>query len=283
MRRRLCAALLGALAPVVVLALPLSAWGASATGGLGQPEGLVLGEWLPRPSLGVLGASPFNPNPDIALRGGSSSSVTLAHRRYRRHSHQPESYMILKGGGMYVAEESTNGLYLGFELGGAIEEVLDVGFSLDYFYRSTNQMEVLQETEFERIPIRAVDPGDKTAAHLVPLGITLRVRLPLGGETVTPFISGTLAYEALFLENIGDPDSDEEVLAALEQNETFTGFGWQAAGGLNITLSPSLGLFGELGIHRSSPKLEIELNGQPADLKVDLDGAFLRGGLRISM
>jgi hypothetical protein len=284
MRRRFPIALFGALAPVAVLALPLSAWGASDTGGPEDAVGAELEEWLPRPGLGLLSASSFNPNHRLGLqRSGSSSSTTLAHRRSRRRSTQPESYLILKGGGMYVAEESTNGVFLGFELGGAVEDVLDVGFSIDYFYRSTSQMDVLQETRFEELPVQVVATTEKTAAHLVPLGLTLRVRLPVGGDALSPFISGTLAYEALFLENIGDPDSDDPVLRALEQNETFTGFGWQAAAGLDIKLSPSLGLFGEVGMHRSSPKMEVEMDGVPVDLKVDLDGGFLRGGLRIAM
>jgi len=87
----------------------------------------------------------------------------------------------------------------------------------------------------------------------------------------------------LFLENRGAASSNDPVLQALGEKETFTGFGWQAAAGLDVSLSQTVGLIGELGWHRSAPRQEIELNGQNVDLKVDLEGPFLRGGLRFFM
>jgi hypothetical protein len=115
------------------------------------------------------------------------------------------------------------------------------------------------------------------------VGLTFRVRMPLAGRAVTPFVSGTLAYEMLFLESHGPMQNPDPILSQLEDRETFTGFGWQAAAGVDVTLSPMFGLIGELGWHRSAPRQEVLLDGQAVDLKVDLDGPFLRGGLRIFM
>ena len=189
--------------------------------------------------------------------------------------------MILKGGGLFVAED--DGLYLGVEVGASIDAVLDFGISLDYFHRSSTERVSLGDTQFEDLPVEVVATLDESSAHLVPLGVTLRLHLPFGGETFAPFVSGTASYEALFLNNIGDPSSDDPIQQLLDEDETFSGFGWQATAGLGIRLSPSLGIFGELGVHRSSPSKEIGYLGLPVDLKVDLDGAFLRGGLRLSL
>ena len=206
---------------------------------------------------------------------------TRPHRRGSRRWAHPESYMILKGGGLFVAEK--DGLYLGVEVGGSVDDVVDVGVSLDYFHRSTSERVRLADTQFEDLPVEVVATLDQSSAHLVPLGLTLRVRLPFGGDTFAPFVSGTAAYETLFLNNVGDPNSEDPIQRLLDEDETFSGFGWQAAAGLDLRLSPTLGVYGEIGMHRSSPGTEIDYQGLPVDLKVDLDGAFLRGGLRLSL
>jgi hypothetical protein len=174
-------------------------------------------------------------------------------------------------------------LYLGLEAGGTVDDMVDFGVSLDYFHRRSSERITLGETQFEDLPVEIVATLDESSAHLVPLGLTMRVHLPFGGRTFAPFISGTAAYETLFLNNIGDPNSDEPIQRLLDEDETFSGFGWQASAGLDMRLSANLGIYGEIGIHRSSPNKEIEYQGLPVDLKVDLDGTFLRGGLRFSL
>ena len=214
----------------------------------------------------------------------------LAQDRSTRHNRRhhsadrwtsPESYMLLKGGGLFVSQD--HGVYLGVEAGGAVDDILDFGVSLDYFQRSSTERISLGNTQFEELPVELVATLDESSAYLVPLGVTLRLHLPFGGKTFAPFVSGTIAYETLFLKNIGDPNSDDPIQRLLNQDETFGGFGWQAAAGIDMRLSPNLGFYGEVGMHRSSPSMEIEYDGLPVDLNVDLDGAFLRGGLRLSL
>ena len=211
-------------------------------------------------------------------------SVVLEHRRTRTslYGSQQQSYLALKGGGLRVGEDSaTDGLFLGFEVGGSLQNVFEIGFSADYYYRSTDNALVLSQSNFENLPLQVVE-SDHTSAHLLPLGVTLRLRLPVS-ETVSPFISTTLAYEMLFLENVGGGGTGDPLLDALAEDETFTGFGWQAAAGLGIRLAPAVGLFGEAGYHWGSPSQGFLIQGVPVDLKVNMDGAFVRGGLRFDI
>lgn len=214
-------------------------------------------------------------------RPGAGQSTFHNRRHHSGHWTRPESYMLFKGGGLFVAED--DGLYLGVEVGGSVDNVVDFGVSLDYFHRSSSERVTLGDTQFEDLPVELVATLDESSAHLVPLGLTLRVHLPFGGRTFAPFVSGTVAYETLFLNNIGDPSSEDPVQRLLDEDETFNGVGWQAAAGLDMRLSANLGIYGELGLHRSSPGKEVLYEGLPVDLKVNLDGAFLRGGLRFNL
>ena len=259
---------------------------AAEVGGVGESRGEVRGgaaTWLPHT------AQPSwreRPRLDVAWRnqGGpwspSAGGQVLEHRRQRLHgSSSPESYFSLKGGGLRVGEDpTTDGVFFGAEFGGVLEKVLEVGVSLDYYYRSTDNALVVAESSFENLPLEVVT-FERTAAHLLPLGLTLRLRLPIAGDVVTPIVSTTLSYEMLFLENVGGALEDP-LLASLAEHETFTGFGWQAAAGLGLKLSPTVGVFGEAGYHWGSPGQGFYLDGIPVDIKVRLDGAFLRGGLR---
>jgi len=210
--------------------------------------------------------------------------VVLEHRRTRSRAFaRPETYTLLKGGGLRVGEDpATEGLFLGFEVGGVVENVLEIGFSTDYFYRSSETVRFYSESSIDALPVELV-AFERTSAHLVPLGLTMRLVLPFAGEVLRPFVSGTVSYEMLFLENAAAFDPNDPVLGWLARDETFTGFGWQAAAGARLRLAPSVGLFGEVGYHDSAPSQRYLVDGLPVDLKVDVSGPFLRGGLRFRL
>lgn len=237
----------------------------------------------PRDGVGALWFRSEAAGPGAAYRvrlpAGSAATVLEHRRTSSRYASRQESYMTLKGGGLRVGEDpATDGLFLGFEAGTSLEKVFEVGFSIDYYYQSTENVLVLDESDFTHLPLQMV-ALDRAAAHLVPLGLTLRLRLPFG--VLSPFVSTTLAYEMLFLDNVGG--SGDPWLEALAEDETFTGFGCQAAAGLGIRLSPAVGLFGEAGYHWGAPGQGYLLGGVPVDVRVNMDGPFLRGGLRFGL
>lgn len=272
--------------------LVLPAWGADdsseSTGfGLGVSKVFAVDEfkgWLSRPQFQA-GGGPGGAGAALVPQGRRRGGRYEARRWSRRHNDSaPQSYMLLKGGALHVTEDpTTTGGFFGIEMGGTMENVVQLGFSIDYFYHSTSEMVVLNESETNGLQVRVERTLSETVAHLVPVGLTMRIRIPIGSSAITPFISGTLSYEMLFLESRGVDQSTDPVLSLLEEKETFTGLGWQAAAGLDIGLSPMFGLIGEIGWHRSSPSKEFVLDGQTVDLRIDLDGPFLRGGLRIFM
>jgi hypothetical protein len=224
----------------------------------------------------------------LATSSPPQGSEAFAGRRWRepppRQRSDPDSYVLLKGGGLRTTDDAAStGLYTGIELGGTVEDVIDFGLSVDYFHRSTSEMLVLGETQANGLPVRAEATLEESAAHLIPIGLTMRVHVPLATKRVMPFVSGTLAYEVLILENNGTLDPSDPLQGILLEEETFHGFGWQATAGVDIGVSPSVGLYGEVGLHRSSPQQEIELDGLPVDLKVDMHGGFLRAGLRVAL
>lgn len=194
-----------------------------------------------------------------------------------------ESYAILKGGGMDLDGADPGG-WFGLELGGSAASRLDVGFSVDWYHRRSREMDLLFETEhgFEP-PIRGEITRFESSADFVPLGVTLRLRVPIGRGSVVPFVSGTLGYEILhleFLDRAAPPLPYDDLLGG---SETLAGFGWQAAAGVEIALAPGIGLLGEAGLHRGTPSRTTELDGVPVDLSAPLDGAFLRVGLRVGL
>jgi hypothetical protein len=182
-----------ALASAMAWTTPASAEDLSGAGNWGEGVSVERADWLPRarPALEIA-ASPLGLPSDRSR----AAQLTFHDRRHHgsRHWTHPESYMVLKGGGLFVAED--DGLYLGLEAGGTVDDMVDFGVSLDYFHRRSSERITLGETQFEDLPVEIVATLDESSAHLVPLGLTMRVHLPFGGRTFAPFISGTAAYES---------------------------------------------------------------------------------------
>ena len=284
---------IGTLALAGIAALPLPAQCGSEAGGSPARDfvesfGLTApavpaGDFLfARTNTSVGGMGPV-----IGLGRGAGGGTVFAHRPWRTsitEPTKPDSYVLLKGGGMYVNEEpQTEGVFAGLELGGTVEEVLDIGFSVDYFYRGTSETNLVTQSDVDGLPVKVVSTVDESSAHLVPVGVTMRLHLPLFGPRFMPFVAGTFAYESLFLRNFGDPNSSDPVKRILAEDQTFNGFGWMGAAGMDLKFSPALALFGEVGLHHGSPAQQIQLNGANVDLKIDMDGPYLRGGLRFIM
>jgi hypothetical protein len=196
-----------------------------------------------------------------------------------------DGYAMFKAGGMMLnGAGSSSGGWFGVEVGRNAGGWFDAGLSLDWFHRRGREVELLFETEGDfDPPIRGEVTRFESSTDFVPLGVTMRLRLPGASEVVTPFISGTLAYEILHLsfydrERVAQPYDD-----LLGDTQTLMGFGWQMAGGVEVAITPQLALFGEAGVHWSDPVRRLEDSaGSPVDLTASLHGGFLRTGLRLS-
>jgi hypothetical protein len=198
---------------------------------------------------------------------------------------KPQGYVALKGGSMALGDNPTpDGVYVGLDAGSTLSRVLDIGFSLDYFHRRSRDLDVLFETNhgFEP-PVQGVSTRFESAADFVPIGLSARLRLPVRTGALAPFVAGSVSYEVLHL-SFFDRDAPRQPYDnVLGTDETFMGVGWQASAGLEVGLAEGVGLFGELGMHRGTPSRSIELDGQPVDLRVRMNGGFLRAGLRLAL
>lgn len=194
-------------------------------------------------------------------------------------------YAMLKGGGMMLGAGGSAGGYFGLEAGQNAADRLDFGFSIDWYHRHRRDLELLFETDrgFDP-PLRGEVTRFESSSDFVPIGLTLRLRLPLERESIVPFVSGTLAYEVLhveFFDRDRTPGTWDEVLG---ESQTLMGFGWQAAGGVEIALAPGFGVFGEAGLHRSDPSRQIDFGSlRPVDVSASLHGGFLRAGFRVAL
>lgn len=196
-----------------------------------------------------------------------------------------DAYAMLKGGGMMLGAGASTGGYFGFEIGQNVAQRFDFGFSVDWYHRHSRDLELVFESDhtFDP-PIRGQVTRFESSSDFVPLGLTMRLQIPLRNEVVVPFLSGTVAYEVLhveFFDRDRIPNSWDNLLGA---SQTLMGFGWQMAGGLNLVLAPGFGLFGEAGMHRSEPSRTIDAWGlDPVDVSANLNGGFLRAGLRLDL
>jgi hypothetical protein len=201
----------------------------------------------------------------VAWHRTPGQGSVLEHRRTstRYASHQ-ESYFTLKGGGLRIGDDPTLvGAFLGLELGGAIENVFEMGLSVDYYYREVENAIVLDQSSVAELPVQVLS-AHHTSAHLVPVGLSLRLRLPTG--TLWPFVSTTLDYEWLYLDNAGTVEPLFDSLA-----------------GLGIQLASKVALMAEAGYHWGAPSQEFVLDGRPVELRVSMDGPYVRGGIRFGL
>jgi hypothetical protein len=196
-----------------------------------------------------------------------------------------DGYAMLKGGGMMLNGAGTSsGGWFGLEVGRNTAGWVDAGFSLDWFHRRSRDTELLFEADhgFDP-PIRAEVTRFESSTDFVPIGFTLRLRIPTGNEVIKPFVSGTLSYEVLHMsfydrDRVVQPYDD-----LLGNSQTLTGFGWQVAGGVEFAITRQVGFFGEAGVHWSDPARELEDGFTTVDVSASLHGGFLRTGLRMSL
>jgi hypothetical protein len=206
----------------------------------------------------------------------------LAHRRYgpRPRAFPFETYAAFKAGG-YDADaqwSGDGGLFLGFEWGITPVPPVDFGFTLDWVHRNGGGDAILVTDGPLPFPAEwEVSTG--VSSDLIPMGPTLRARLPIGDSRIVPFISGHLTYDVLRVEWTA---LDEFSGRLVTDGEWFHGLGAGAAIGVEAQMAPGFGLLVEAGVHDSEPGRELLVSGIPVDVRVDAGGEYARAGVRVS-
>jgi hypothetical protein len=177
--------------------------------------------------------------------------------------------------GTYDPEGPENGgAYFGLLTGVEFQNRVTIGFDLDVYRRSYSRETVIAET---------VDPTGNvitttatslaTASTLIPLGVSLGIRLP-GSRTLTPYVGGAVAYEIL----VNEVRNYE---LGVEATDVYGGPGWQVFGGLICPLTREVRVLGELGYNDAMVRRDIDhyALGLPVGERIDVSGISARAGI----
>lgn len=177
--------------------------------------------------------------------------------------------------GTYDPEGSENGgAYFGLLTGVEFQNRVTIGFDLDIYRRSYSRETVIAES---------VDPTGNvitttatslaTSSTLVPLGVSLGIRLP-GSRTLTPYVGGAVAYEIL----VNEVRNYE---LGVEATNVYGGPGWQVFGGLICPLTREVRILGELGYNDAMVRRDIDRYtlGLPVGERIDVSGISARAGI----
>jgi hypothetical protein len=166
------------------------------------------------------------------------------------------------------------GRFFGLTTGVEFQNRFTVGFTLDYHRRSFIDETVIAESVDQNgnviyTTVRRVD----TSSNLIPLGVSLGLRLP-GSRTLTPFVGAGVAYEIL----VNDVENHE---LGIRDTNVYTGPGWQLFGGLMVPVTSEVRLLGELWTNNATVRRDIDRYelGLPVGEKIDVGGFGARLGV----
>jgi opacity protein-like surface antigen len=170
------------------------------------------------------------------------------------------------------------GFLLGIETGKGIDEVLDVGFSLDWFHRKyVDKNLVTQLNELYGVNVEENEIRASTTLNSLPIMLSLSAHIPID-QPVDLYLTGALGGDFLLVSyrNFQNPENDEFEFAF--------DFSWQIGAGASYALGSRSNVFFELDYHSSEPSWEYdtESNGvkKIIERKFDMSGIQAKIGLR---
>jgi opacity protein-like surface antigen len=193
---------------------------------------------------------------------------------YDRDSYRPRYFGSLGAGNFDPDDQPGNGLWLNGELGTEVGDALDLGVRMNWYHRDTGQSQVILEyTDPAGNVGQRVIETSSVETNLVPLMAIARVRFPLSTE-FQPYVGGGIGWEWL---TVDGTDQD-----GFDFQDDYDGFGAQLFGGLNLGVSPNMGIYGEALWNKSTVSTEFfdpTFGGTVKD-EIDIDGLAFHGGLR---
>jgi opacity protein-like surface antigen len=205
----------------------------------------------------------------------NSGPVRRRSPRYEGYGPRPRTFATFGLGGYEPSDQPGNGLYVTGSVGTELQTPLDLGVSLSWYRRSTGGSQFV--TTFEdpagNQGTRVVDT-DEITTDLVPLMAFLRVRFPTS-SAVQPYVGGGIGWEWLLVEGV-----DQDGFAF---SDDYDGFGAQLFGGVNLAVSPSSALYGEVLYNSSTVSADFydPFFGTTVRDQIDMDGVAAHAGLRL--
>lgn len=193
--------------------------------------------------------------------------------RDRYDNYQPSYFGALGAGGFDPDNQPGNGLWVNGELGSEVGDALDLGVRVNWYHRQSDRSQVVSTytDPAGNVGQRVIETSN-VETNLVPLMAILRVRFPVTSE-FQPYVGGGLGWEWLTVSGTDENGFDFQ--------DDYDGFGGQVFAGLNVGVSPNMGLYGEALWNKSTVSARF-FDPVLGDIKdeVDMDGLGLHGGLR---
>lgn len=208
----------------------------------------------------------------IASEAGESGRPLKRRAPYEQR-HAPYGFLNIGGGVFDPTSQPGDGFYGVMAVGTEATSVLDLGVQFSWYHRSQGAGDYSSSY---------VDPGGNIVQQrtvqsvdtdLLPFMGIVRLRFPLS-QGFQPYFGGGAGYEWLLVEGI---DQD-----GFGFSNDYGGFGAQALAGLNISMSPQVGLYGEGVYNWTTVEAEFydPYYGVVVAESVDYDGWAVHGGLK---
>jgi len=201
------------------------------------------------------------------------TSEAMAQRyRGRRSGSKSTTFKV----GYYNPKNAKSGILFGLNLGGSVDETVDIGFGVDLFHKSYQQESVIAESVSAGGVIeeqKQLNLDFSTTA--IPLMGTINVKLG-ANMPFAYFIAGGLGYALLW-------NKENNYADDISEKRFYHGFTWQVGGGAMYQLGSRSYLIGEVlynDSHLKRDKGKTE-NGLPVWTEVDMSGFSFRLGVRL--
>ncbi|MBN1505070.1 MAG: hypothetical protein JW952_08430 [Candidatus Eisenbacteria bacterium] len=164
----------------------------------------------------------------------------------------------------------------GFRVGPQLDSHIQVGFGLDWWRRSEDEVLDLGAVEAPGGIARQELILSESAANLVPVMMFAQVSFD-ESMPVIPYVGFGVGYEWLFLRA-------NDYLMGESFEQTFGGFGWQAWVGAGLPLDPGIRLNAELFLNACEVGSELDVYIQdygPATVRnvIDMNSVGMRLGV----
>ena len=185
----------------------------------------------------------------------------------------PYGFLNLGGGVFDPSNQPGNGFYGVMAVGTEVSSVLDLGVQFSWYHRSQDGggfNSTYVDPGGNIVTVRTERPVD---TDLLPFMGIMRLRFPLSSG-LQPYFGAGVGYEWLLVEGV-----DQDGFAF---SNDYGGLGAQALGGLNIMVSPTVGLYGEGVYNWTNVEAEFfdPVYGVGVEESIDYDGWAVHGGFK---
>jgi len=166
-------------------------------------------------------------------------------------------------------EATETGFIIGLTQSRVVDEMVELGVSIDYFSNKHTELFDTSGTEVSFIKLQ-------TNTIMIPLMLNLTIKLPVTSP-IKPYLGGSVGYVLLW-----DKYKNYETDPKIDETKFYGGFGWRVAAGGMYQLGAMSDLTAEVFYNGAKPSRdEGEISGFPAFTEVDMSGVGFRFGVKV--